>query len=792
VQFFLPFEVRTYLEGRKFARAAKQIPGGGICINIHARIALYWICAVLIAFFLLASAALAAGAKSTEGIGGSAEAILVAEIVLLLFIGRGLGELMQRLGQPAVIGQLLAGLILGPSLFGWLLPAAHHFVFPDTSAQKNLIAGLSNVGVMLLLLLTGMETDLKLARKVGAPAVMIAAAGVAVPFLCGFALGWFLPASLIPDPRERLVAALFLGTALAISSIKIVAVIVREMNFMRRNLGQIIVASAILEDTTGWVIISITLAVAGIGRHDIGALAKPLIGTALFLLVSYTVGRRWIFQLIRFVNDHFVSEYAVVTTILIVMCVLALITQAIGVNTVLGAFVAGVLVGGSPILTQHIQDQLRGLITAFMMPIFFGLAGLSANLTILANPQIALLTLALVAVASVGKFGGAFAGGLASGLTARESLALGCAMNARGSTEVIVANIGLGMGVLTHDLYTMIVTMAVITTMSMPPLLRWSLARVPMRNDERERLGREEIDAKGFVSRFERLLIAADESTNGRFATRIAGFIAGQRGLPITVLHFGAARRKPLDSQREGGKAELAAVATQGAREGHLAAQKKSGESGPDRVDVSARAETDEVHDAIAKEGRKGYDLLFVGVDRMRNPDGTFTPNVNKSAAGFEGALAVTIAGDRGEEIFANGFTILVPINGTEPSRRGAEIAFALSAAGTTGITALHVAERLSPPARRTARSQVSQRRTERALMKDISALAERYGHKRVETAVRTREAPDAAILAEAERMRADLIVIGAAKRTGDALYLGQTVANVLAQWKGAILLLAT
>ena len=754
-------------------------------VRFKARPSLYVICAGSCLLFV--SAALAAGAKGTEGpgLGGRGEAILIAEIALLLFVGRGLGELMQRIGQPAVIGQLLAGLILGPSFFGWLLPAAHHFVFPDTAEQKNLIAGLSNVGVMLLLLLTGMETDLKLARRVGAPAVMVAAAGVAVPFSCGFALGWFLPESLLPDPQHRLVAALFLGTALSISSIKIVAMIVREMNFMRRNLGQIIVASAIMEDTTGWVIISITLAVAGIGGHGNAVLAKPLIGTALFLVVSYTLGRRWVFRLIRFVNDNFTSEYAVVTAILIVMCVLALITQAIGVNTVLGAFIAGVLVGGSPILTQHIQDQLRGLITAFMMPIFFGLSGLSANLTILANPQIALLTLGLVAVASVGKLGGAFAGGLSSGLSARESLALGCAMNARGSTEVIVASIGLGMGVLTRNLYTMIVTMAVITTMTMPPLLRWSLARVPMRKEERERIGKEEIDAKGFVSRFERLLIAADESANGRLATRIAGFIAGQRGLPVTVMHVPERRNGITGAQTEENRAELAAVATAGAKEGHAAAHQ--GESRPDRVEVSTRVESAQVHDAVEREGRKGYDVLFVGVEKMRNPDGTFTRNVNKAATGFEGAIALTIVGERDD--LGNVLRIVVPVNGTEPSRRGAELAFALTPAGSAKFTALHVAERLAAGSRSRG---VVRRRGERALMNDISRLAERYGHKEIATTVRTREAPDAAILAEAARIRADCIVIGAAKRTGDALYLGQTVANVLAQWKDAIVLLAS
>src|SRR5665811_2050719 len=158
------------------------------------------------------------------------------------------------------------------------------------------------------------------------------------------------------------------------------------------------------------------------------------------------------------------TRIAVITAILVIMGGMSLITYAIGVHTVLGAFVAGILIGESPILTKHIDEQLRGLITAFFAPVFFGIAGLSADLTILADPKIALLTVGLVLIASIGKFGGAFLGAELGGLSRREGFALGCGMNARGSTEVIIATVGLAMGALNQNLFTMIVAMAVITT----------------------------------------------------------------------------------------------------------------------------------------------------------------------------------------------------------------------------------------------------------------------------------------------------------------------------------------
>jgi Kef-type K+ transport system membrane component KefB/nucleotide-binding universal stress UspA family protein len=734
---------------------------------------------------LVAVPAFAAAQKisSGNGVGGTGEAILVAQIALLMLVGRGLGEVMQRFGQPAVIGQLLAGLILGPSLFGWIWPQAHALLFPNNAEQKQLLAGIANVGVMLLLLLTGMETDLKLVRKVGTPAIAVTAAGVAVPFICGVALGEFLPVSILPNQNARLVTALFLGTALSISSIKIVAMVVREMNFMRRNIGQIIVSSAIIEDTAGWVIISITLGIASAGGFAVGSLAKTLISTALFLVASYTVGRWLVFQLIRWVNDTFVSEYAVITAILIVMCCMALITQAIGVNTVLGAFVAGVLVGDSPILSRQIQDGLRGFITAFMMPIFFGLSGLTTDLTILRNPELLLLTASFVVVASLGKFSGAFIGGRIGGLSARESLAIGCAMNARGSTEVIVATIGLSMGALTQNLYSMIVAMAVLTTMAMPPMLRWALERLPLDKEEQQRLENEELDEKGFVSRFERLLITADESANGRIASRLAGFVAGKRGMPVTVLQLETkGRLKASDKAKD---TALERAVAEGAEAGHRIAS--ADEEAPKKAEISARLETETADQAVAKEADKGYDLLFVGLERMLRADGGFSATVNRIALGFEGPLALAIAGDRESIGDAAGFNILIPINGAEPSRRGAELAFALAPPGSQ-ITALHVAERRaqSKPAGQRPRAP------EKAVLDDAKQLAARYGFDKLRTAVHTAPAPDAAILAEARRISAELIVIGASRRAGNTLFLGETVGNLLKSWKGALVVLVS
>src|SRR5882762_9818169 len=174
--------------------------------------------------------------------------IFFAEIVLMLVVGRLLGELMLRMGQPEVLGQLIAGILIGPTVLGNIWPGAHHLIFPNTLEQKRMIAGLSQLGILMLLLLAGMETNFAIVRRQKRMAVFSSISGIIVPFACGLALGELLPDSLLPAPDKRLITALFLATALSISSIKIVAMVIMEVGFMRRNIGQLIMASAIIDD----------------------------------------------------------------------------------------------------------------------------------------------------------------------------------------------------------------------------------------------------------------------------------------------------------------------------------------------------------------------------------------------------------------------------------------------------------------------------------------------------------------------------------------------------------------
>ena len=744
-------------------------------------------------FFLAAAA----------GHGEQRAAIFFAQILLLIAVGRLLGEWMHRIGQPAVIGQLLAGIILGPSVFGTIWPTGQQAIFPPNASDRQMLNAVSELGVLLLLLLTGMETDLALVRRVRRTAIITSAAGIVIPFACGYVLGEMLPDSVLPDPNRRLLTSLFLATALSISSVKIVAAVLREVDYLRRNLGQVILAAAILDDTIGWTILAFIGGLAAQGRIVIGPVLFSVLGTAGFLVFCFTIGRRWVARIIRWTNDHFVIEMPVISVILVIMFALALVTNFIGVHTVLGAFVAGIMIGQSPILTKHIEEQLRGLIVALFMPIFFGVAGLAIDLKVLSDLHLLGLALILIGIASIGKLGGCYLGSRLARLNHQEALAVGFAMNARGSTEVILATIGLTMGVLNQQLFTIIVLMAVATTICMPPLLRWALARVPIRDEEQARLETEAAEEKDVLPNLERVLVGLDGGDNGSLASRLAGWLVGARHFTATVIDVSSAPNGSGPTSRASQAvieaAEIAAHAVEAKEKQHATETRNKAPAPIDAAAKGAKADRIpvrklisilvlEAHDdktddacgeAILAEAKNGYGLLFLGLGAGSiETTHSFSPAIEKIVREFAGPIAIALhCGVRHSPSDAPLEKILVPMTGVDYSRFGAEVAVAIAKGCGATVTALNIS---APPSENELLRRPNQLlRSGRALLGDIVALGQREG-VRVRSKAFVGPAKESVILRQAIVGGHELIVLGTKAWSGDPLHFGHSAETLI------------
>lgn len=712
-------------------------------------------------------------------------AIFAAELILLLFFGRLLGEAMTRIGQPAIFGQLLAGVLLGPSVFGALLPELRHMVFPDTPALKSMIDAVSQIGILLLLLLTGMETNLALVNRRRGVVISTSLFGIAVPFACGMALAYALPAELIPSHAVRLVTALFLGTALSISSVKIVAMVLMEVGAIRRDLGQLILATAILDDTLAWVIIAIISGIAAYGAVNFEHVGLSLGLTALFLAASLTVGKRLVARIIVWCNDNLAIEVPVISAILVIMLAMALTTDLIGVHTALGAFMAGLLVGQSPILTEHIEGELRGFIVAFFSPVFFAVAGLGMDLRTLLEPTLLAFTLAIILIASIGKFLGALIGGKLGGLTGLESLALATGLNARGSTEVIIASIGLSMGALSNQLYTMIVAMAVVTTMIMPPSLRWVMARVPLREEEARRLEKEEAEQNQSLPRMERALVYVDQSRNGELTATLAGLFAARQQVLTTVLEPPREKDDKGDARPAGDRLTAAAkIAVQNIPE---PADKQAPAAPRPPVEQLVQTRAAQAEDAVEKEAAKGYSIAFVGIGQPLSTVGPrFEEPLQSLIAAFDGPVAILMNGGRLNLSADAPLDILVPTGGSADARLATEIGLALAGASRGTLTALHVFD----PREDTLMLRGRARRLGMSVLVDAHRLGKRGGVP-VRGLTATNTQPEAEIRRTVRRGRYDLVVLGASLRRGETKFLGPRTLALVQSLYMPILLIA-
>ncbi|WP_449064590.1 cation:proton antiporter [Planomonospora algeriensis] len=405
------------------------------------------------------------------------------QLGLLLGLATLLGRLSARFGLPALLGELCAGILIGPSLLANAAPDLFAWLLPQDPARFHLIDAVGQLGVLLLVGMTGMHLDTGFLRRQGRSAAWISGTGLLVPLALGVGIGFLAPPEMIAGGTDPAVFALFLGVALCVSAIPVIAKILTEMRLLHRDIGQLILSTSVIDDVAGWFLLSVVSALATAGARTGQAALTAIALLAVFVLASLLIGRRVVAAVLR-LADRGHGDRTLIAAVTVLFLLFAAVTHALGFEAVLGAFVCGALIGSSPDLKVARLAPLQTFVAAVLAPIFFATAGLRMDLTELANPVVLGAGLLVLAVAVLGKFAGAYLGARIARRTRWEALALGAGLNSRGVIEVIVAMVGLRLGVLTTASYTVIVLVAVATSMMAPPLLRLAASRIAPTEDE--------------------------------------------------------------------------------------------------------------------------------------------------------------------------------------------------------------------------------------------------------------------------------------------------------------------
>jgi len=405
--------------------------------------------------------------------------VFLAEVLVLVAAALLGAELALRLGVAPVVGELVAGIVLGPSLFGKLWPGGFSALFPASPLQRDLLDMMSWIGVVFLVLLAGFETRLGMVRRAGRTVLTVWAGGFFLPFVLGLALGWRIPSRLIGQGVTRPVFALFLATAISISAIPVIARILMDLGLFQTRMGMVIISSAVGDDMIGWVLIALVTGLAVNNQVDGGNVAVALLGAALFLGFAFSLGQRLVRKAFALAGRLRIP-HAQATLMICVVLVGGAITQALHLHLVLGAFVGGVLIYRTPWRTRDASaiEAIRRVGMGFFAPFFFAYVGIKMDLSTLTGSTL-IVAAAVLSVACVGKLVGAGLGARMGGLSGWESAAVGAGRNARGTSELVIAAIGLSIGVLTLPMYTIVVLIAVVTSLMAAPLVRYCVARIP-------------------------------------------------------------------------------------------------------------------------------------------------------------------------------------------------------------------------------------------------------------------------------------------------------------------------
>lgn len=396
--------------------------------------------------------------------------VMLLSFGVLLGTARLLGELALKLHQPAVLGELLAGVLLGPTVLGYLAPAGQAWLFPASGANALALNAITTLAVVLFLLVAGMEVDLSILWRQGRVAPKVSLAGIIIPFAIGFPLAWWAPDALGQHAQsDHLLFALFFATALSISALPVIAKTLMDLGLYRSDLGMVVISAAIFDDISGWVIFSVILGMLNSGTASLAGVPLVIGLTLGFTAFMLTLGRWGIHRALPYLQAYTRWPGGELSFALILALLGAAFTEWIGIHAIFGSFLVGVAVGDS----SHVRERTRVIIDQFVSfifaPVFFASIGLKVNFLAHFDPMLVLIVLA---IACLCKLLGGYWGARWGGLAVKDSWAVGFAMNARGAMGSILGLLALEAGLISQRLFVALIVMAIVTSMMSGPAMR--------------------------------------------------------------------------------------------------------------------------------------------------------------------------------------------------------------------------------------------------------------------------------------------------------------------------------
>lgn len=396
--------------------------------------------------------------------------LILLEICLIIGLARLMGLIFNKFKQPPVIGEIIAGIMLGPSLLGWISPDAMNAIFPDST--RPFLSLLSQIGLIFYMFLVGLELNPKYLKNKLKLAVITSNVSILLPFLLGGILSFFVLYQLNDLSQVSLLSfTLFIGAAMSITAFPVLARIITDSHLAKTPLGTLALTCASVDDISAWCLLAIAIAVTR--TNNIISAVPTLMGIALYSIFMVTIGHKLLRQLLRNYNQAKQLEQWLLTALYILVILSSVFTEWIGIDVIFGGFIVGAIIPKNTNLSEVLTTRTQDFVETFLLPIFFAYSGLSTQLGLLNKPYLWGICLLVILAAISGKYGGVYLVTRHFGVNKRESKALGWLMNTRGLTELIILNVGLKLKVISPVIFTVFVIMALVTTIITSPLLEW-------------------------------------------------------------------------------------------------------------------------------------------------------------------------------------------------------------------------------------------------------------------------------------------------------------------------------